>query len=118
MKKDHIGRTGASAGFLETAGAGKYPKPGSHRPNWKGSGRPNLDSQLRIVQGLKGIILKKVSEGREGTHRLKTLERLADNEHRRLLASIEALARLDSSPIVRVVAHQAAVVVGQGGQQQ
>ena len=74
-------------------------------------------SQLRVAQGLKGVVLKKVSEGREGTHRLRTLERLVDNEHRRLLASIEALARLDSSPVIRVVAHQAAVMVGQGGLQ-
>jgi len=74
-------------------------------------------SQLRVAQGLKGVLLKKVSEGREGTHRLNTLERMVDNEHRRLLASIEALARLDSSPVIRVVAHQAAVMVGQGGQQ-
>lgn len=73
-------------------------------------------TQLRVAQSLRGIVLKAVAEGREDTHRLRTLERLVDAEHRRLMDSIDVLARLDSSPVVRVVAHQA-VVMSAGGQQ-
>lgn len=72
-------------------------------------------TMLRTTQGLRNIVMRAVAEGREGPERLRVLEQAVDAEHRRLLASIELLARLEGgSPVVRVSAHRAAIVINEG----
>ena len=82
-----------------------------------GSRHFGLAHAATVHPGLRNTVLKVVAEGKRQTQRLLALEQLANNEHRRLLASIEMLARLERrSPVVTVSAHQAAVVLGGGSE--
>ena len=68
--------------------------------------------RLRYYEGLLNLAVQDLVEGRGSERRVRTLERLADGQHRRLLGSLELLARMDTpTASVRVVAHQAAVMV-------
>ena len=71
--------------------------------------------QLRQLEALRLITLKTYINDCSGSdRRVRLLERLVNNQHRRLLASLDALVRLDPAPVaVRVTAAQAAVVIDQ-----
>ena len=72
--------------------------------------------QLRQVEALRSLTLKQYINGSGSERRVRLLERLVENQHRRLLASLDALARLDPAPIgVRITAAQAAVHIDQTG---
>ena len=65
-------------------------------------------ARLRCLQAEQATAM-----GSEDLVRVTRLDRLIDSEHRRWMASLDALARLDPAPIsaVRITAHQAAVTV-------
>lgn len=70
-------------------------------------------TQLRFLEGARNTVLGHLLQGKNAEKRLKLLEQLVDQQHRRLLASINTLARLSAgSTVVRINAHQAAVVMG------
>ncbi len=72
--------------------------------------------QLRVFQGLLNSELTSGKMGPKANNRIRLLERIVDRQHRRLMATIDQLARLDPpAPAVHVSAHQAAVLVEVGG---
>lgn len=71
-------------------------------------------SQLRFLEGVRNLELQRYLKGTVSERRVEVLERLANAQHRRLLATIDAMVRLDgAAATIHVSAHQAAVVVGQ-----
>jgi hypothetical protein len=69
--------------------------------------------QLRYLEGLRNVVLSRYASGKGSPERLKVLEKLVDNQHRRMLAAIDTLSRLDPAPAaVKISARQAAVVFG------
>jgi hypothetical protein len=67
--------------------------------------------RLRLLEGLQGAALARWSEDRGAAHEAESLGRMIVAEHRRLLASLEALRRMERlpEPVVRIA--RAAIVV-------
>jgi hypothetical protein len=70
-------------------------------------------ARLRYLEGLQAVHLKRAANDATALQQAVAIDKLVEAEHRRLLASLDALARLEPQPAaVHVRAHQAAVVVG------
>gem|GEM_PF-3030086 len=60
-------------------------------------------------------MVNKMCKGQASDKLVKVLGRIVDAEHRRMITSLELLARLDSpAPAISVRANQAAVLIGTG----
>lgn len=69
-------------------------------------------ARLRLFQGLRNHALRILHKGPSVERRVKVLERVIEGEHRRMLDSLEALARLNSPvPAVQIRTQQTAVLV-------
>jgi hypothetical protein len=67
-------------------------------------------TNLRFAQGARNLELRRYLSGSDNKSRLETLERIVDNEHRRLLASTNVLTSLErTASRVSISAKQAAV---------
>lgn len=70
---------------------------------------------LRYHQSLLNNMVNKMCKGQASDKLVKVLGRIVDAEHRRMITSLELLARLDSpAPAISVRANQAAVLIGTG----
>jgi len=67
---------------------------------------------LRYYEALLTSLLRRVCHGSASEKQVKALERAVSSAHRRMLASMEALARLDSPAPAIHVSNQTAVIVG------
>lgn len=68
-------------------------------------------AELRLVQGLRNRALTRFASGEVDEHRLLVLERVLNAEHKRWMASIEALSRASgAAATIRVSAQNVAVV--------
>jgi len=71
--------------------------------------------RLRYIESLLNIETRKMLEGRGNERLVRTLERQVGQTHRRLVASVNSLARIEQpAPRLTVVAHQAVVMGGEG----
>jgi len=71
--------------------------------------------RLRYYQSMLNHLLRRMCEGAANEKKVGLLERIVDAEHRRMITSLELLARLDSpAPAISVRANQAAVLIGTG----
>ena len=69
--------------------------------------------QCRFFTGLVNAAIEELLAGKVKEKRVRLLQDLAEQHHRRMIKSIELLARISSScPSIRVHAHQVGISVG------
>ncbi|HOX57852.1 MAG TPA: hypothetical protein PLC99_13275 [Verrucomicrobiota bacterium] len=74
-------------------------------------------TRLRYYESLQGEVMRRFCIGQASVLQVRTLERMVSGLHRRMLASMELLARMDSpAPAIHFRTNQAAVFIGKASQ--